>query len=179
MDPPIQHQRIYHIVGIQEADRGIGFQRHLLHHVPNDMKNFRDATTGTGPGHIVLMGRKTYEGIPSKHRPLKNRINVVLSTTQTEIPGADKVCSSVEDALEWCRRTHPSKIVWVCGGERVYRDTLDHIHEAHITVYHTNQYPTKPADAFYVDIMNDERFACNIDIIDTVSKLHCIQMVRK
>ena len=58
-------------------NREIGAAGNLLWHLPKDMAFFKETTIG----HHVLMGRKTYESIPEKYRPLKGRVNIVVSNT--------------------------------------------------------------------------------------------------
>jgi dihydrofolate reductase len=53
----------------------IGKDNDLPWHLPTDMKYFKDTTKG----HIVVMGRKCWESIPEKYRPLPNRTNIVMS----------------------------------------------------------------------------------------------------
>ena len=57
--------------------------------LPADMRHFRELTTG----HIVVMGRKTWESLPSRFRPLPERINMVMS--HGLVPGADGVCDDL------------------------------------------------------------------------------------
>ena len=62
---------------------GIGYQGELpWKPIRDDMKHFRRITVGNNT-NIVIMGRATYESIPRKHRPLKNRINIVLTKNNT------------------------------------------------------------------------------------------------
>ena len=53
----------------------IGKNNQLIWHLPKDMKFFMDTTMDT----VVIMGRKNYESIPKKYRPLKNRTNVIIT----------------------------------------------------------------------------------------------------
>lgn len=90
-------------------------------HIPDDLRYFRDTTMG----HVCLMGRKTWESIPDKYRPLPGRINVVLSRGTTvwvpmEALRQVSVHASLEDGLEWAARTHPDKEVFVTGGGQIY-----------------------------------------------------------
>lgn len=72
------------IVAVSSND-GIGYQGHLpWPYIPKEMKHFVDITTHVphqGLMNAVVMGRKTWEAIPLANRPLKNRLNVVISTT--------------------------------------------------------------------------------------------------
>ena len=74
---------------------GIGYQNRLLVSIPSDMKFFRQKTTG----NVVVMGRKTLESFPNG-LPLKNRINIVItSNKEYEVKGAI-IVHSIEEALE-------------------------------------------------------------------------------
>ena len=73
----------------------IGKDNELLWHLPADMKYFKEITTG----HHVIMGRKSYESIPNKYRPLPNRVNVVVSRqTDFQIEGA-LITTSIDKAI--------------------------------------------------------------------------------
>ena len=56
-------------------NNAIGKDNNLLWHLPADMKFFKETTTG----HCIITGRKNYESIPSKYRPLKDRTNIVVT----------------------------------------------------------------------------------------------------
>ena len=74
---------------------GIGYQNRLLVSIPSDMKFFRQKTTG----NVVVMGRKTLESFPNG-MPLKNRINIVITSNKVyEVKGAI-IVHSIEEALE-------------------------------------------------------------------------------
>ena len=62
-----------------DAENGIGKNNDLMWHLPNDMRFFKETTMH----HVVIMGRKNYESIPEKYRPLPNRTNVILSRDST------------------------------------------------------------------------------------------------
>ena len=73
----------------------IGKDNDLIWHLPKDMKFFKDTTLG----HHVIKGRKNFESIPHKFRPLPNRTNIVI-TRQSDYKADDSiVVISVEEAL--------------------------------------------------------------------------------
>jgi dihydrofolate reductase len=74
------------LIVAQDAERGIGSNGGLPWKLSKEMKYFAQATTAapSGKKNAVIMGRTTWEGIPAKFRPLKNRINVVLSSKSRE-----------------------------------------------------------------------------------------------
>lgn len=99
----------------------IGRDNALPWHIPEDLAHFKQLTLGAP----VLMGRRTWESLPERFRPLPGRLNLVL-TRQTgwSAPGA-QVCPSLEAALSHCRRLpEPPAEVWVIGGATLYREAL-------------------------------------------------------
>jgi dihydrofolate reductase/thymidylate synthase len=83
-----QYNGEFHLVVAYTGDKqGIGFQSGIPWHVPEDMAHFKEITTSNTSDHtakfdlynIVVMGRKTWESIPAKFKPLEKRFNVVLS----------------------------------------------------------------------------------------------------
>lgn len=98
-----------------EANSGvIGNDGTIPWRVPEDMQHFRTVTNG----HKVVMGRKTWESLPPRFRPLPNRENLVLTTNRRfEAKGA-----TVLHLLSDLRRL--TGMVWVMGGAQVYRAAL-------------------------------------------------------
>ncbi|HSI58372.1 MAG TPA: dihydrofolate reductase [Ideonella sp.] len=95
----------------------IGHDNQLLWRVPEDLAHFRRSTHG-GP---VLMGRKTWDSLPARFRPLPGRRNLVLTRQAGfEAPGAEPV-HSLEQAL---RLAADAPTLFVIGGEQLYRAAL-------------------------------------------------------
>lgn len=106
----------------------IGKDNKLPWSIPEDMKYFKKVTEG----HSVIMGRKTWESIPEKFRPLPNRVNTVVSKNLSfHAPGAI-VCQSIEHAIELSN----SGDVWIMGGASIYEEVLKNhkVEEIHITI---------------------------------------------
>lgn len=93
-----------------------------------DMKWFRECTIG----HVVVMGRKTWESIGSK--PLSKRVNVVVST-QT-LDGPDQVISGdIATSIRTLTEQYSGLKVWIIGGAKLYKQMLpmcDNIYLTHI-----------------------------------------------
>lgn len=96
-----------------------------------DMKRFAELTTG----HIVVMGRKTWETLPVKYRPLPNRENRVLTKdSKYTISEPDvRVVNSVFDVLQYAR-LNPDKKIWIIGGAEIYKLFQKHCIEIHMTM---------------------------------------------
>lgn len=108
-----------HVIG---ADGGIPW------HLPEDMRRFRALTSGSP----VVMGRRTWDSLPERFRPLPGRANIVV-TRQTDwaAPGA-LVAHGVEEALAVAAGTG-ADTVWVMGGAQLYTAALPHATRAEIT----------------------------------------------
>ncbi|MEO6955501.1 MAG: dihydrofolate reductase [Antricoccus sp.] len=98
----------------QSADRVIGNAGELPWRLPEDARHFRDVTTG----HAVVMGRKTWDSLPDRFRPLPHRTNVVITTLSGwEAPGA-QVVHSLPEALA------ATPQCWIIGGATLYEAAL-------------------------------------------------------
>lgn len=139
-----------HIVGVQ-PDMGIGKDGELLHDCPEDKKFFYDMTRGKsgGPGNPVIMGRKTFESLP--HR-LKDRYTIVVGSRPPNTPFApDFMASTLSDALARARQEalQRNAVVFIAGGERIYKETKDLVDYVFMTKFEEN----KPgADTFYCGV---------------------------
>ncbi|MDR0830163.1 MAG: dihydrofolate reductase [Prevotellaceae bacterium] len=121
------------------AENGvIGKDNSLLWHISDDLKRFKQITEN----HTVIMGRKTYFSLP--FRPLKNRRNIVISSSVQQIEGAE-VVKSVEEAFALC---NDESEVFVIGGESIYRQTIDLADKLYIT----KVFKTFDGDTFFPEI---------------------------
>lgn len=131
------------IAGIS-IENCIGKNGTLPWHIPQDMRHFRELTTG----HCVIMGRKTWESIPAKYRPLPNRKNVVISRQKDyPLPNEVDLYSDLDEALQSCKDKHEK--VYIIGGEQIYQATIDQAHSLEIT--HIDQ-KIEDGDAFFPNI---------------------------
>ena len=115
------------VIAIAAMDEGrvIGFENRLPWNVPEDMKRFMRLTKS----HAVLMGRKTYESLPKKSRPLPERFNIVATRSPERLAHEQEilVTNSARETVEQFRRgelSTPTDTLWIVGGEEIYRETL-------------------------------------------------------
>ena len=101
-----------------DSNWAIGKENKLLVSIPQDMKFFRETTKGK----VVAMGRKTLESFPGG-QPLKNRVNVVLTTDKNYKVKDTVIVHSVEEMVEELKK-YNSEDVYVIGGESIYRQLL-------------------------------------------------------
>lgn len=123
------------IVAIAEGSRIIGDGEKILWDILDDRLFFKNTTIG----NVVISGRKSYETLPDKYRPLSKRTNIVVTrdpTWRTKTPKEDKViiAMSLWEAMERAERSEGEKIFNIGGGE-IYRLGLNSIvyDEIHIT----------------------------------------------
>lgn len=105
---------------------GIGSNNQLLVHIPDDMRFFREMTTGK----VVVMGRKTRESLPNG--TLENRVNIVL-THDLNYKAENAVLVHSLDELHQKLEQYDTNDVFVIGGSSVYRQLLDECDTAHVT----------------------------------------------
>jgi len=99
--------------------------------IPEDIKRFKRLTLG----HPVIMGRRTYESIPEKYRPLSERTNIILSKTMGfEDNTGIIVCRDMAEAIREAR--HRDKKCYIAGGQQVYEQTIDLASRLEITEVH-------------------------------------------
>lgn len=121
----------------------IGYGNKLLYWLPNDMKRFRELTTG----NTVIMGRRTFESLPKGALP--NRRNIVLSRqTDAHFPGAEHY-PSLTEALEHCK---PDEDLYIIGGATLYNEALPMADQLLVTL--TEDTPQQ-ADTFFPEISPD------------------------
>jgi dihydrofolate reductase len=124
------------IVAMDE-DGCIGRGNELPWRLSSDMARFKRLTEGDG-FNAVIMGRKTWESLPTSFRPLPERLNIVMSRdTGWEHEGAENALypgRAIEiayaDGCEEC---------WIIGGSQIYEMFLDRVDEIHLTTVHTSQ----------------------------------------
>ncbi len=103
------------LIVAMDKNRGIGKNNDLMWHLPNDMRFFKDTTVN----HIVVMGRKNYDSIPEKYRPLPNRRNVILTRNSNFKAKDCDVFNSLDDALG-AYEYGSEKTIFIIGGGQIY-----------------------------------------------------------
>ena len=135
------------IVAVDEK-WGIGKDGGLLAHLPEDMKSFRETTSG----RTVVMGRRTLESFPGG-KPLKNRVNMVLSRNEAYSPEGVQVYHKAEDVLEALKDCNEDD-VFIIGGGMIYREFLPYCNKAYVTYIHR----TFDVDTDFENLDQDENW---------------------
>jgi dihydrofolate reductase len=120
------------IIAAMDNNRVIGKDNKLPWHIPEDLRRFKKLTEGK----IVIMGRKTHESIG---KPLLRRIGVVVTHSETSLPGVHTVASldaaiNFAFILEKKFNLDSSKEIMIIGGESIYRQAINFVSKMYITI---------------------------------------------
>lgn len=113
---------MFEIVVAALLDGGIGYKGKIPWHIPADLKAFKRLTVGKG-NNAVIMGRKTFESLPDKVKPLPDRLNVVLSRNPDYSFPNTIVTASLQEAFKILESKHLDN-VFVIGGGEVYSEAM-------------------------------------------------------
>lgn len=110
---------IVSLIAAVAANGIIGKDNDLVWDLPVDMKFFKETTKG----HVVIMGRRNYDSIPPKWRPLPGRTNVIVTRQSNyEAPGC-QIVHSLKEAME-CAASVGETEAFIIGGGQIYAEAL-------------------------------------------------------
>jgi dihydrofolate reductase len=119
---------IISMIAALSKNRVIGKDNDLPWKLPDDMKYFMQKTQG----HHAIMGRKNYDSIPQKFKPLPNRVNIVVTRqADFQAPGC-MVVDSVEKGIEISRKNKEVE-TFIIGGAEIYKLGLPHATRLYLT----------------------------------------------
>lgn len=133
------------IVAVDE-NWGIGFNGELLEKIPEDLKYFKELTTG----NTVVMGRKTWDSLPIK--PLPNRGNFIISR-ETPLLMENKAIRMNLDMIKDTMKTNKDENYFIIGGGQIYKELLplcDRVYVTKIFKSHEN------VDTYFPDLDEPE-----------------------
>jgi dihydrofolate reductase len=102
-----------HLIYARAANGVIGIHGTLPWHLPEDLAHFKRTTLGCP----VIMGRKTWDSLPPKFRPLPGRTNIVVTRQENWSESGARSACTLREALQLCEQ---SPNVWVIGGAQLY-----------------------------------------------------------
>ena len=141
------------IISILSVDNkwGIGKNNGLLFSLPIDMKFFRETTKG----HTVFMGENTLLSFPGS-KPLKNRVNVVLSQDPTHNYEGCENIHNFDEFIKNLQEKGKNSDVFVIGGASIYRQTLPYVDKVLLTKVNADG----GATVFFPNLDEDPNFVC-------------------
>ena len=110
-----------HLIYARAAKGVIGANNSLPWHLPEDLAHFKRHTLG----YPVIMGRKTWDSLPPKFRPLPGRLNLVVTRQPDWQTQAAQAAASLQDAIAQCGDASDA---WVIGGAQIYAQALPLAH---------------------------------------------------
>lgn len=129
------------IIAAIGKNRELGKDNQLLWNIPEDLKRFRELTSG----HPIIMGRKTFDSIG---RVLPNRTNIIITRNlDSKIDGA-VVVRSLEEAIDKARLSEGRDEIFIIGGGQIFQQSIDLVDRLYLTIVDEN-YPE--ADVFFPD----------------------------
>jgi len=185
------------IVAATASSLGIGRQGKLPWRLGVDMAFFKRATLSAGlPGqsNAVIMGRKTYQSIPARFRPLNGRVNVVISRNpeiraELDLPAEVLVASSLDDALDQLGSSKVGQAVsqvYVIGGGSIYDEAVAHEACRHLLVTMVHSEEFEDCDTHFPAIdtarfsllsssapFTDKGVVCSFNVFERVGSLRC------
>lgn len=115
------------IIVAKSENNIIGNDNQLIWHLPNDLKHFKQLTSG----HPIIMGRKTYESLG---KPLPNRTNIVITRNKDWNPEGVLVMNSLHEAIEKSKEIDEE--VYIIGGGNIYEQAMDWADAVEVTEVH-------------------------------------------
>ncbi|MEY3083844.1 MAG: hypothetical protein RL037_24 [Bacteroidota bacterium] len=107
------------LIVAMDRDRGIGRDNDLMWHLPADMQFFKDTTKG----QVVVMGRKNFDSIPEKFRPLPGRLNVILTRNKNFHADNCLIFHSLDACFNHFN-DEENRVLFIIGGGELYRLAL-------------------------------------------------------
>jgi dihydrofolate reductase len=138
-------------IAAMSLNRVIGANNKIPWHLPDDFKWFKKMTTG----HIIVMGRKTFESIG---KPLPNRTTVVLTRSPNPIPGVQTISDLSQ--LDSANSAIARRDIFICGGAQLYQLALPFCSDLYLTLVKRNV----EGDTFFPPF--EEHFVLADEILD-------------
>lgn len=117
------------IIYAKSFNNVIGIKNSLPWHIQKDLEIFKQKTTG----QAVIMGRKTFESLPDKFRPLPNRINYIITTDANFNYNGINIVSDPHTFFKYFKQNNGNTDIWVIGGSQIYELAMQYADEIHVT----------------------------------------------
>lgn len=119
-----------HLIYARAANGVIGLNNTMPWHLPEDLAHFKQLTSG----NPVVMGRKTWDSLPARFRPLPGRTNIVVTrNADWHVDGVLRA-ASLEEALQ--HAAPHGDTIWVMGGAQIYAQALPLADVVEVTIIH-------------------------------------------
>ena len=138
---------MFSIIAAVGKNRELGKKGDLIFHLRDDMKFFRETTSG----HKIVMGRKTWESLPGK---LPNRTNIVISSR--DFDGPDEIAHNLAEFI--AKNKDTDEEIFVIGGGKIYAEFLPYASKIYLTEVDSED---SEADTYFPEF-DKTKFECKI-----------------
>lgn len=128
---------------------GIGFNGDLLEHIPEDLKYFKELTSGC----VVVMGRKTWDSLPKK--PLPNRLNIVITSQERRFE-EKTVFIPFSEAVSRLKHSPKEDDWFIIGGGQIYKELLPYCDRVYVTKIYKNH---DQVDTYFPNLDESDEWA--------------------
>lgn len=149
------------IIVAMARNRAIGKGGDLIWHLSNDLKHFKEVTSG----HTVIMGYKTYASLPGQ-KPLPKRRNIIISGHLKEAPEGFELANSILDAM---KMVFNEEEVFIIGGGMIYEQFLPMADKLYLTKIDKDF----DADTFFPIIDYSKFDLIDLKVIDEDPQIDC------
>lgn len=149
------------IIVAMAKNRAIGKGGDLIWHLSNDLKHFKEVTSG----HTVIMGYNTYASLPNK-KPLPNRRNIIISSRLNEAPEGFELASNILGAM---KMVFNEEEVFIIGGGMIYEQFLPMADKLYLTQINKDF----NADTFFPIINFKNWELVDLKVIDDDPQIDC------
>ena len=149
------------IIVAMAKNRAIGKDGDLIWHLSNDLKHFKEVTSG----HTVIMGYNTYASLPGR-KALPKRRNIIISSRLTEVPEGFELAKSILDAM---KMVYNEEEVFIIGGGMIYEQFLPMADNLYLTVIDKDF----EADTFFPIINFNDWDLVDLKVIDDDPQIDC------
>ncbi len=157
------------IIAAIGRNRELGKDNQLLWHIPEDMKRFKDLTLG----QVVIMGRKTYESLPEKFRPLPDRTNIVITRNNYWKVAGCYVVNSIEEAIKKAKEFN--KEIFIIGGASIYEQGIKYADKLYLTIVNQD---FSEADVYFPEYKNRFKIIKKENKKDENYKFSFLELIR-
>ena len=134
---------IVSLIAALTRNRVIGVKKDLPWRLPDDMKYFFQTTKG----HTVIMGRKNYDSLPEKFRPLPNRMNIVVTRQENFGAPGCTVVNSLEKGIEIAKEANEAEVFNI-GGAELFKLGMPHTQRMYLTEIQAEL----PGDTYFPEV---------------------------
>lgn len=165
----------FNLIVAFDKNRGIGLHGDLPWRIPEEIKHFKNVTTtteGSEMQNAVIMGRKTWDSIPEKFRPLSNRKNIIVTKSNPSLPGGVLKADSLSGAI-WLAALFQTSIerIFVIGGASIYEQAIKMPNCRYI--YATEINKAYDCDVFFPKFLDKYKFKFSM-LPNNSNYTHCL-----